>query len=581
MINELGIDRSGNDNNWTVTNMTLAVDQVVDSPTNNFATFNPLSEGYANPVLSEGNLKYAVSGNDQYALPRSTIGMSSGKWYWECYVNNGSTGNGQHVGIVGDVKASAQADLDSYSPSIDYFWHSGNTGDVKINGASASQTGLGVPATGDILGFALDMESGTKTIQFYKNGSTVGSAATYTGDIAYYTATYNHADNWQIANFGQDSSFAGTKTAQGNQDGNSIGDFYYTPPTNYLALCTSNLPAVAVIPSEHFNTIIYTGTGSTNAITGVGFQADLSWFKQRNGGANHAVFDAVRGATKLLKANDTPAEVTESDTLTTWGSDGFTLGVDSNQYVNMSSDTFVAWNWKANGSGSANTDGDMAETVTVSANTDAGFSIVTYTGDGANATVGHGLSKAPEMIIVKDRSAVKDWLVYHTGIGNTKNLRLNETDAEDVEPLYWNDTSPTASVFTLGASSTGNTDDDTYIAYCFHSVDGYSKVDSYLGNNNADGSFIYLGFRPKYFMLKASSTTDGWLIYDSARDIYNDGDTDLALYANNDPAESEYGNLDLLSNGVKIRVAASAMNENHTYIYIAFAETPFKYSNAR
>ena len=254
-------------------------------------------------------------------------------------------------------------------------------------------------------------------------------------------------------------------------------------------------------------------------------------------------------------------------------------------------DTYVAWNWKAGnatlGTGDF-TQGSIASTC--SRNVDAGFSIVSYTGTGSAGTIGHGLSKAPEIMIVKNRSksAGEGWMVYHhknTAAPETDYLQINTAAATADLADVWNDTAPTATLFSVAGDDSTN-GSYTYIAYCFHSVDGYSKVGSYTGNNVADGTFIYLGFRPKYFMIKASSTTDGWVIYDSLRDSdgtsgYNKGTAKLRLFADNDPAETEVGTLDFLSNGVKIRAAGLAMNEAHTYIYLAFAEQPFKYSNAK
>jgi hypothetical protein len=565
---------------------------MVDTPTNNFATFNPLSEGYANPVLSEGNLKYAISGANQYALPRSTIGMSSGKWYWECYVYNGSAGNGQNTGIVGDVKASGQIDLYSYSPSIAYFWHSGNSGDIRING-STSQTGIGVPATGDIVGFALDMESGTKTIQIYLNGSAIGSAATYTGDIAYYTATYNVTANWQIANFGQDSSFAGNKTAQGNQDSNDIGDFYYEPPTGFLALCTENLPEPAVIPSEHFEVLTYTGDGNSTQTLTTSFQPDFIWNKMRNVGYYHRIYDSVRGLSNQLVTNTTAAENAATDyghpTATTSTSLTFGQGTDSGNLINATLNTGVFWNWKAGGTAVLNENGTIDSQV--SANVDAGFSIVSYTGNATpNQTVGHGLSQDVEMVIVKNRDDTDNWRVWHTGLtGNTYYLGLNQYGPEYSSSTVFNGHSSTT--FTVGNDASVNATTEDLIAYCFHSVDGYSKCGSYTGNGSADGTFVYTGFRPAWIMLKNVDTsddgTDDWIIRDVVRDatLQSGNPSGEVLVPNRaDPAgdhRSAYP-VDILSNGFKIRNTSATYNwNNDTIVFLAIAEHPFKYSNAR
>jgi hypothetical protein len=394
---------------------------------------------------------------------------------------------------------------------------------------------------------------------------------------------YNSAD-LTVANFGQDSSFAGNKTAQGNQDGNDIGDFYYTPPTGYLALCTKNLPDVAVTPSEHFNTVLYTGNGGTNVITGVGFQSDWTWIKQRSNADSNVVFDAVRGVHKRLVTDATAAEAdwTSVDKgLDVFSSDGFTVKDDSsgNYSVNKNSGTFVAWNWKANGSGSSNTNGSI--TSTVSANTDAGFSIVGYTGTGgANITIGHGLSKAPEFIMIKNRDSAYDWRGYTETTGLDNYLRLNTNDAQTASSGVWGN--PTSTVFQLGphAFSQYNENGDDYIAYCFHSVDGYSKVGSYTGNGNADGTFVYTGFGVRWILIKNASSSGEWMLFDNVRSTFNP--IDKELYANTSDTEGTVDRGDLVSNGIKIRNTSASLNTSgNTYIYIAFASVPFKFGNAR
>ena len=566
MSNELGIDRSGNNNNWTANNITYA-DQMVDSPTNNFCTLNPLD---ADALTTEGNL--ATVANSAWKNIRGTMFVSSGKWYWETvktstasvYAQNGAATSEPSLG---EDYGDAQNGLFVYSA------HNG----TKVGQGSAPASYGDSYATGDVIGVALDMDNGT--IKFYKNNTIQNSGTAaftgITGDVAPWMSSYNNTMN---ANFGQDSSFAGAKTAQGNQDGNSIGDFYYAPPTGFLALCTKNLPDVAVVPSEHFNTLLYTGDGGSNrAITGVGFQPDWSWFKSRNNAWAHNASDSVRGSTYQLRPNTTAAEWNDTTSVKSFDTDGFTVG-NSGDW-NGNGNQVVAWNWKANGSGSSNTTGSINSTV--SANVDAGFSIVSYTGTGANATVGHGLSKAPDFLVTKTRSHTGDWMVYYGD--NTDFLKLNETNATEDLAAVWNDTSPTSSVFSLGSNGDVNTNGRTYIAYCFHSVDGYSKVGSYTGNGNADGTFVYTGFRPAFTLIKKSSASGSWWeMVDNKRSPTNV--MSKTLYANQSDAEynSTSYNRDFTSNGFKIRNTNAGDNTSgETYIYIAFAETPFKYSNAR
>ena len=252
------------------------------------------------------------------------------------------------------------------------------------------------------------------------------------------------------------------------------------------------------------NNVLYTGNASTNAITGVGFQPDWVWTKDRDATYDHMSWDAVRGATKRIKPNETAAENTQSDGLTAFGADGFTMGADNGN--NASGDDFVSWNWKANGAGSANTVGDIDSTVSV--NTTAGFSIVTYTGNGsAGATVGHGLGAVPKMILVKNLDATENWSVYHNSLGNTDFLRLNQNNATTASTTIWNDTTPTSSVFTVGSGASVNGSGNDLIAYCFTEISGYSRFGLYYGNgvSNSDGSFIYTGFKPSFIMVKRTN----------------------------------------------------------------------------
>jgi len=581
------LDQSGNNHDWTSTHLTES-DISVDSPTNNFCTWNPLTKGAYALAWTEGNLK--VNSSADWSGTLGTFAVTSGKWYWE--ISEGDQTDAEqsvHIGVVVDDVEQDHQTFQALSGSVAYQAN----GNLRVDGSASGVGTYATYYTTDIIGVALDLDSGTNTVKFFKNNVLQGTTnlpSSFTGKaVVPFVSAYQH---YIMANFGQDSSFAGHKSAQGNQDGNEVGDFYYTPPSGYLALCTSNLAAATVTPSEHFGVVTYTGDGnSTQAIT-TDFQPDLVWVKNRNSGNQATINDVLRGfaAANTMRPNETDNESTFGSNAATYGftddvsSTSITVnkGSGTGDYVNRSSYTYAAWLWKAGGSGSSNTNGTINTTAT-SANTDAGFSISTYTGTGSNATIGHGLTKAPEVVIVKERAAdAGHWYVWHTGFANTHGMYLNASTGITESDTYWNDTSPTSTVFSIGTNSDINGNTNTYVAYCFHSVDGYSKFGKYIGNNNNDGPFIYLGFRPKYFMLKASSTTDSWLIYDSAREPYNeDANADLMLRADNDAAESEYGNLDFCSNGVKIRISASAMNEAHTYIYLAFAETPFKYANAR
>jgi len=435
-------------------------------------------------------------------------------------------------------------------------------------------------------------------ITFYKNGVAQNygtpinfssmTAPTGIADGALpYTSIDQYTSDRKIMNFGQDSSFAGAVTAQGNTDGRYKGDFYYTPPSGYLALCSDNLsdPSIAD-PTVHMNTVTYAGTGASQTIA-VGFQPDLVWAKCRNTAVSYVLYDSVRG-TGRLESNNANAEGTR-DGFAGFDSNGFDVDDDGGGGgINYPSGrTYVAWNWKAGGTAVSNTDGTI--TSSVSANTTAGFSIVSYAGSGsAGDTVGHGLSQTPDLIIIKNRSGITNWVVNSPSIDSTFTkwaMKLDISQAISTDSTIWNNTAPGASVFTLGTAGESNRNNpDNYMAYCFHSVEGYSKIGKYKGNGNADGTFIYTGFRPAFIIVKNTAQTEGWCQWDSGREPYNKMSKQLMP----DDTRAEYTAntttfaIDFVSNGVKLRSSYSALNNsNQDFLYIAFAESPFKTSNAR
>ena len=325
--------------------------------------------------------------------------------------------------------------------------------------------------------------------------------------------------------------------------------------------------------TDYFNTKLYTGNGAdATAYTGVGFQPDWTWIKKRDGTNYHVLTDAVRGATKQIYSNDNSAEQTVASGLQSFNADGFTLGTNAD--TNGSGGSYVAWNWKANGQGSSNTDGSINTTYT-SVNTTAGISISTYSGNGtAGATIGHGLGVVPKMIIVKNKThAGGNWVVYHESLGNTKAVYLDLADASGTAGA-WNNTSPTSSVFTVNdANALNGSGGRQYVAYCFAEKAGYSKFGSYTGNGNADGTFIYTGFKPALFICKRSSNAGNWMMYDNKRDPYNQ----MAeyLYANSSQAAATNNDgFDFLSNGIKIRNTFGDANiDGDTFIYMAFGQS--------
>jgi len=571
-------DASGNGNNWTANNL-ATTDVVLDSPTNNFCTLNPIAAQYSTRTLSEGNLKTSGTSSGGYAATQEI----TQKVYAEFTVSNIS-GN---VGVIGFQGLHG---TNYYNGALGFY---GN-GNILL-GAGGTGSSVTAYSNGDVVMLAYDPE--TYKVWYGLNGTwdnsgnpAAGTGYVYQGSSSTFPSGVTFG-GWCgggegadiVFNFGQDSSFAGNKTAQGNTDSNGIGDFYYTPPTGFLALCTKNLPESTVVPSENFNTVLYTGNDVAHDITGVGFQPDFVWVKSRSNPNGHRLADSVRGATKTLFSNFTYADDT-ADCFDAFVSDGFTVGTDGD--TNGNAKTFVAWNWKAdNTSGSSNTDGSI--TSTVAANVDAGFSIVSYTGTGtAGATVGHGLSSAPDVVIVKNRDdGTRGWMVYHSGntaAPATDYLFLNSTNATSDYEGAWNDNAPTSTVFSIGNSNETNQNTANHIAYAFHSVDGYSKFGSYTGNGSTDGPFVYTGFRPAFVLWKKSTGVGAdWNIFDATRDSYNV--SNKTLYPNLSNAEvTSFGKVDLLSSGFKIRVTNTDTNvSGETYIYMAFAESPFKRSNAR
>ena len=329
-------------------------------------------------------------------------------------------------------------------------------------------------------------------------------------------------------------------------------------------------------PGLHFNTKLYTGNGSAgNAQTGVGFQPDWTWIKNRATTNSHSLFDVVRGVTKNLVTNSAAAESTNSNGLTAFGTDGFTVGSDGD--VNGNGNNMVAWNWKAgNSAGSSNSNGSV--TSTVSANTTAGFSICKFNyPNSGNFTVGHGLGVAPDVVIVKGLAGTTNWQVYTSALGNTYNTQLNYSAASSTAANWWGSTSPTSTVFTVGADlvESGNM---AGIAYCFASKKGFSKFDKYTGNGNANGAFVYTGFKPAWVMVKGTHNGTNWHMFDNKRSTFNV--VTKEVYADANSAEATATRMDFSSNGFKLRSSSGSENgSGSTYLYFAFAENPIVGTN--
>ena len=594
----LGADSSGNFNNFAATNL-VATDQMIDTPTNNFPTWNPLNRrktGSEVTALSEGNLKGA-SYNSGLNDVASTMAMSTGKWYAEHYINTLGSSQQYWVGIT---ESSFLAGNTMEAAGVSSVYKLMAYALKRVNNTNSTYGSALV--AGDILGIAYNGDDNEVT--FYKNNATMGAISCDADEYVFTVGRGDGAPIW-VGNFGQDSSFAGAVTAQGNQDGNGKGDFYYAPPSGFLALCTDNLSDPEIkLPGEYFNSILYTGDGGvTQAETGVGFQPDLVWGKAFVDAKAPWLFDSVRGVQKLIESSSSGAETTQTDMLNVFDADGFTHGNQS--AIGGDGNNYIAWSWEAGGAPTAdNTEaagatpttgsvkidgsnlgsalaGDIAAT-RLSANTTAGFSIVAYTGaDVAGNTVAHGLSQAPEMIIVKDLTSAEDWQTYDVTGGPTKYLQLNDPGGYATDTTRWNDTAPTATVFSLGTSDKVNDDGDNYVAYCFHSIEGYSKVGGYTGTGNTDGAFVYTGFEPKFVITKRLNGSGGWAMFDRVR--YPANVVSNKLWANlNDGVVTAEPLVDFVSNGMKWRDGGSPYNgSSDTYVFLALAEDPFKYSNAR
>jgi hypothetical protein len=583
----LGADQSGNGNDFTPTNL-ASTDQTTDTPTNNFATLNPLSDSGA--TLSEGN----TQGVGSPSSATSTIAPTSGKWYVE--FQNSALQNSS-IGLVNLDAWASTTDIYPYAQASAVLIESNANYNVTYGNTASSPTTLqtGTQYNASKYGFAFDLDNGNVYVSadgnWYGgsdfNQAIFSNAVAVTTDIPTNTPmaffTRGSFGSAYYVNFGNPPP--SYSISSGNSDDNGYGNFEYAPPSGYLALCTQNL-ATELSPtiddgSEYFNTVLYSGTSTTDrTVTGIGFQPDFTWFKGRTPSAiDHALFDSNRGATKILSSNNANVEITVSESLKSFDSDGVTLGNDLGDYgVNNSARTYALWSWKSNaGSTSSNTDGSI--TSTVQANTTAGFSIVTYTGTGSVATVGHGLGKAPAMMIFKNRDAGGNyWRVYHQSLGATKNLVLNGTFAQLTETAKFNDTEPTSSVFTVGTDNDTNASSQNILSYCFAEIEGYSKFGSYTGNGSTDGTFVYTGHKSQWLLIKNVEQAGGqWFIYDVKRETFNP--LNSSLFAESSQAETANNSaldIDILSNGWKIRNTGSGFNNSGIkYIYASFASNPF------
>ena len=557
----------------------------------NFATMNPLIKTSNTMTYSFGNLRLGPPSSSFSSTDfcrSSMVIPKDKKIYAEIYAVAGS--GGQHPIAVATTHAIPVGSIGGDGVVVLY------ENLKKVNGTTTSSW-ITTAAQGDVFQIAVD--GATNKVWLGYNNTWGGSGNPSAGSNEAGTVNTSVALGFDLFlvsqgstsstlhwNFGQDSTFGGALSAGGNADANGFGDFKYAPPTNFLALCSGNLSISDDIdpaqtdtdyPGKQFDTILYAGNSSSQDITTLGWQPDLLWFKNRGTTNSNLLFDSSRGATKDLSSDKTNGESTSySSIFTAFLSTGWRFGA-GDAGLNNSSNNYVAWAWKANaGTTSSNSDGSTDSTV--QANTKAGFSIVQTPNYSGTPTFGHGLTKALDFIIVKLITSAAQWISYHSGLSSAgKILYLNQSAAEASNAAF-NSTAPTNEVFSLGGGFAGS---GTAIAYCWHSVEGSSKFGTYIGNSNADGPFVYTGFRPRMIFVKDRDRGENWVTFDSARNTFNS--VDKGLFWNASSAESTGSgsgfDVDFLSNGFKLRCSHDNMNGSSTYIYGAWGDVPFKYNN--
>ena len=558
----------------------------------NFSTMNPLNRTSGSVVYTNGNLSFSPGSSwSSTTFTRNNMYIPKDKKiYFELYHK---TQNGYYAGY-GFGAENAPVTSSEFGATGCITTYYGNT---RVNGTQTSSQ-FTSPSEGDIIQFAID--GSNNKVWFGINNTWVLSGDPANGSNEIGTITTNSTVGYDIGfiaqqnavstltmNFGQDSTFAGDVTAGGNADANGFGDFKYAPPTGFLALCSGNLSVSDDIdpaqtdddyPAKNFNTVLFDGNGSSNAVTGLGFQPDLIIGFTRSGAQSKRVVDSTRGGSERLYTDLSDAASTGTATISSFDSDGFTA--TGGAFNNDSGKTCGAWCWKATG-GTTASNGSGSITTTVQANTKAGFSIITYTGNGSNATIGHGLTKAPELIWVKRRSgSAQNWRVYHASLGATQRLTLNDNRAAETASTF-QDTTPSNTVIYIGNDSNINTSGADQLAYAWHGVEGYSKFGSYEGNADNDGPFVYTGFRPRMLWIKEADNADDWVVYDTARDTANTGSSKVTRFESSVVEfDGSTRAIDILSNGFKIRTSNNTINQSSsTFVWGCWGDVPFKYNN--
>ena len=585
----LGKDTSGNGNDHATSNFSVSAgegnDSLVDTPTNNFCTLNHLfMNGNEQQNHYNGNLNF--QGDNNYGTSQATFPVTTGKWYWECEMSS------QYVNIAGITRGTNCAentyigyDTNGNLFGFGYYYNDGTVkgttdglGTTSNNNLATSQT---TAANGDILGIASDIANGY--LIFYKNGTHIYTITGISSDFDWFPSfsSYGTSAIW-FTNWGQ-------------------RPFSYTPPAGHKSLCSKNLPPTSpsiVRPQRHFETLTWDGNSTQDRnITGLEFKPDFVWIKSYThstyGGGlsyHHLIWDVVRGVGSNTIGASSRKELTVNEAYTeghganytdyyghvsSFNKDGFQLDHVSGEppfYVNQTGRSYVAWCWKAGGTAVSNSDGSI--TSSVSANQEAGFSIVTYSGNGSGTgqTVGHGLGKAPKVIFLKKRNAATNWYVYHGAVGNGAFEGLNTSSAYGSGNAPFNTTAPSSTVVTLG-NTDGNQSGINFVLYCWAEIPGYSKFGSYEGNGNANGTYVELGFRPAWLMVKKSSGANSWVIYDVKRSPENVVDNYLIAEGSDAESTNSAVSVDLLSTGFKFKSGYDIVNAG-TYVYMAFAQEP-------
>ena len=562
----------------------------------NFATIGGLEKS-SNFTFSQGMLKYSTTTN-QRGFIGSTAFPNTGKWYFECRVLGvGGTQDDVYIGVCtpDTMRGSLTSTRGGATGTNGGYVLNNYAGAAYLNGSKQTDDGIGnFRSFPQNVGIAIDRDN--NNFKWTYDGSSYSSTYSIPADVDLYLYLGSGGGTQTasgVFNFGQDSTFGGLVSAGGNADGNGFGDFIFAVPSNYLSLCSANLPINSNIdpaetdddiPTKQFNVVTWTGNRSSNStinnITGVGFQPDFVWLKILNNTYDHRLVDSSRGVTEAIRSNKTTVEQTEANGLYQFDSDGFSVKGDNN--YNSNGDPFVGYCWRANG-GTTATNTSGTTTSTVQANQAAGFSIVQYNGSLTSTgvvTIGHGLSSAPELIIKKQVNKTGRWYVWHTGSsGANYMLELNTSSAQQDKSGNGNMSLPTSTVFYTNYTEGSNENGYNNVAYCWHGVEGYSKFGSFEGNSDNDGPFIYTGFKPRLLFIKNIDSTSAWGVYDGERPGFND--CDLGAWDETTGYNNNIGTYpcDILSSGFKLRTSNSTVNSSHTWVYGAWGDVPFKYNN--